>query len=225
MKKKLLLLSGVLFANLSWAASYLAVPNLVYESGVKNYGISNADIKGAIIKSGKFKIMNTPKSFNTDAVVASINAKQDADSAAKASLSESREPASFELNKPIKASNHHSPKYILVGEVVAADVHDNYYKIKGTENTTGTRTLNVSVNYNLLNLEDNSILSSFNVSATATQTAILNIGQSEQLQTNQGDLIKGASQDLATKVMEELSVVNTSSDEAGTLVKNFATYN
>ena len=222
MKRFLLALICIaMLVKMSWAASYIAIPDLVYDNGIMNYGISNADIKGSIIKSGKFKVMNTPKNFNVDATIEAINAKQSAEADAQASSA----PKEFQLGKPIKQQNTKDPKYILVGQVVTADLHDNYYKVQGTDNSTGTRTLNISVNYHLINIADNSIVSSFNVSATGTQTSILRLNDGDKLQTNQGKLIKDTSQDLAQQVMNELSNVDTKSDDSGSaLVKKFTTY-
>lgn len=192
--KKYLLSIIVLCSKFAVAAALIAVPDLVYENGVTNYGISNADVRGALIKSGKFKIIHTPKNFDVEAA---LNAP------------ETTTIESAPTTKP--AINN--IKYILVGQVVTAGVHDNYYTLPNTSNTTGTRTLTISVNYKLLNLKDQSVVSSFNISASGSQTAILRANSNDKFQTNQGRLVKEASQDLATQVVQELSQADISLGE------------
>lgn len=192
--KKYLLTIIALCSKFAVAAALIAVPDLVYENGVTNYGISNADVRGALIKSGKFKIIHTPKNFDVEAA---LNAP------------ESPTTESAPTTKP--AINN--IKYILVGQVVTAGVHDNYYTLPNTSNTTGTRTLTISVNYKLLNLKDQSVVSSFNISASGSQTAILRANSNDKFQTNQGRLVKEASQDLATQVVQELSQADISLGE------------
>lgn len=192
--KKYLLTIIALCSKFAVAAALIAVPDLVYENGVTNYGISNADVRGALIKSGKFKIIHTPKNFDVEAA---LNAP------------ETTTTESTPTTKP--AINN--IKYILVGQVVTAGVHDNYYTLPNTSNTTGTRTLTISVNYKLLNLKDQSVVSSFNISASGSQTAILRANSNDKFQTNQGRLVKEASQDLATQVVQELSQADISLGE------------
>lgn len=192
--KKYLLTIIALCSKFAVAAALIAVPDLVYENGVTNYGISNADVRGALIKSGKFKIIHTPKNFDVEAA---LNAP---------------ETTTIESTPTTKPAINNI-KYILVGQVVTAGVHDNYYTLPNTSNTTGTRTLTISVNYKLLNLKDQSVVSSFNISASGSQTAILRANSNDKFQTNQGRLVKEASQDLATQVVQELSQADISLGE------------
>lgn len=193
--KKYFLALGILCSKLTFAAALIAVPDLSYENGVTNYGISNTDVRGALIKSGKFKIIHTPKNFDVEAAINTPEATTTVEST------------------PATKTTNNNVKYVLVGQVVTADVHDNYYAVPNTSNTSATRTLNISVNYKLLNLKDKSIVSSFNVNASGTQTAILRTNSSDKLQTNQGRLVKEASQDLATQVVQELSQADISLGE------------
>ncbi|MDQ5920681.1 MAG: hypothetical protein QG673_737 [Pseudomonadota bacterium] len=192
--KKILLTLGILCSKLVFAAVSIAVPDLVYENNVTNYGINNTDVRGALIKSGKFKIIHTPKDFNVEAAITT------------------QELASHE-SAPTTKSAADNLRYILVGQVVTADLHDNYYSLQNTTNNTGTRTLNISVNYKLLSLKDKTLISSFNINASASQTAILRANTTDKLQTNQGKLVKDISQDLATQVASELSQADISLGE------------
>lgn len=192
--KKYLLTIIALCSKFAVAAALISVPDLVYENGVTNYGISNADVRGALIKSGKFKIIHTPKNFDVEAAL----------NAPETSTTESAPTTKPAIN---------NIKYILVGQVVTAGVHDNYYTLPNTSNTTGTRTLTISVNYKLLNLKDQSLVSSFNINASGSQTAILRANSNDKFQTNQVRLVKEVSQDLATQVVQELSSANISLGE------------
>lgn len=202
--RKLLLLGSLLVANLAWAAKpYIAVPNLVYDEGVTNYGVTNALVKKAIIKDGQYRIMNTPKNFNVAAVVAEINNNK---------LPEESETHDVQLGKSTSKYSKQTPRYILVGQVVSSDISDSFYDIKGTTNTSGTKTLSMSVDYDLLDLENNAIISSFNVNASGSQAVILQ-QSNKDIRVSKSKLVNAAAQDLANQVADELSQTKVKHDD------------
>lgn len=190
-----------LCAKLSFALPNLAIPNLVYSPGVTNIGINNIDVRGALVKSGKFKVIEAPKGFN----LASINTS--------------------DSGKQYDANQHHLSSesghvshdaliidglsYVLIGQVIATDNFDNTYQVPNTNSVTATRTLSVTVSYKLLRLKDKASVAAFNINATGSQTAILKSG--ETFRVNNPLILRETSQDLATKVIEQLvNYVDTS---------------
>lgn len=188
---KKLLLTTILSAGikLSFGAPTIALPNLVYAPNVPNIGINNIDVRGALIRSGKFKVIEAPRNFNLSAINTSEPDKQ----------SDSESSNKFISNE---AHIDDGMKYILIGQVISADTYNNYYKIPNSENSTGSRTLSATISYKLLKLDDRSSVAAFNVNVTGTQTAILKDG--ETIHPNQSLILHNASKDLGNKVLEEL---------------------
>lgn len=180
-------------AKFSFAVPNVAIPNLVYSPGVANVGINNIDVRGALVKSGKFKIIEAPKGFNLAIINTSEPGKQ----------YDNKEHLSSESGD----DSHNTLiidglSYILIGQIIATDNFDNTYQVPNTNTFTSTRTLSVTVSYKLLRLKDKASVAAFNINATGSQTAILKSG--ETFRVNNPLILRETSQDLATKVMEEL---------------------
>jgi hypothetical protein len=170
-------------AKLVIALPTIAIPNLVYSENVKKIGINNIDVRGAVIKTGKFKVVEANANFNLAAVNTSDPGKQAS-------------------NMDESSGIQDGLSYILIGQVISTDEHINYYDLKGTDTTTGTRTLALTVSYKLLRLKDKASVAAFNAYGTGTETVFLKPG--EHLYANQSMVIRDASMDLANNVVEQL---------------------
>lgn len=182
-----------LCTKFSFAVSNIAIPNLAYSPGVANVGINNIGVRGALAKSGKFKVIEAPKGFNLATINTSEPGKQ------------------YDANEHLSSESEHDShnmlivdglSYILIGQIIATDNFDNTYQVPNTNTFTSTRTLSITVSYKLLRLKDKASVAAFNINAIGSQTAILKSG--ETFRVNNPLILREASQDLATKVMEEL---------------------
>lgn len=190
--KKLSLFSILLIVTgIVSALPTISVPNLTYATGVTDIGINNADIKGALIKSGKFKVVELPKNFNL------VNLDTNKQTNIESTTSES---APQITNNGVIQDDLN---YILIGKVISADTYNNYYQVPNSDNYTGTRTMAVTVSYKLVRIKDKANISSFNAYATGTQTVILKSG--ELIHPNQAMILRDTSQDLANNVLEQLT--------------------
>ncbi len=193
--KKLNLFSILLISSgLVSALPTISVPNLTYATGISDLGINNADVKGALIHSGKFKVVETPKDFNlATSNILALNKPISTESANSESAPKQTN------NTPIQDDLN----YILIGQVISADTYNNYYQVPNSDNYTGTRTMAVTVSYKLLRIKDRANISSFNAYATGTQTVILKAG--EVIHPNQALILRDTSKDLANNVVEQLT--------------------
>ena len=170
-------------AKLAIALPTIAIPNLVYSEDVEKVGINNIDVRGAVINSGKFKVVEANANFNLAAVNTSEPGKQASNMAESGGIQDGL-------------------SYILIGQVISTDEHNNYFQIKGTDTSTGTRTLAVTVSYKLLRLKDKASIAAFNAYGTGTQTVFLKSG--ELIHPNRSMILRDASKDLANNVVEQL---------------------
>lgn len=184
---KYLLAFLVGFAKLSFALPAVAVPNLTYASNVESVGINNIDVRGALINSGKFSVVEAPKNFNLATINTSDPGKQ---YGGESSI------------LPTQSALQDNMKYILIGQVISAETFNNYYDIPGTDKTSGTRTMAVTVSYKLLRLQDKVSIAAFNAYASSSQTVILKAG--ELIRVNQSALLHNLSKELGNNVVEQL---------------------
>lgn len=193
MKKLSLFSSLIISSKIVFALPTIALPNLVYSPDVQNIGINNIDVRGALINSGKFKVVEAPKNFN----LANMNTSEPGKQASNESATSESAPK-LANNSPIQDGL----SYILIGQVISADTYNNYYQVPNSDSYTGTRTLAVTVSYKLLRTSDKASVAAFNAYATGVQTVILKAG--ELIHPNQAMILRDASKNLANNVVEQL---------------------
>lgn len=181
--KKLITLCFVFIAKFAISLPTLALPNLSYAEGVEKVTINNADVHGAVINSGKFKVVEVPHNLN----LAAINTST-------IGVADNKE--SDEIQDGFS--------YILIGEVTSAQFSTAYYKLPSSTNQTGTKTLSLTVSYKLIRLKDKASVAAFTVYASGSQSIIMGANQTE-ITANLPMILSETSKDLASKVMEQLN--------------------
>lgn len=233
MKKKLLFfVITAAFVNLASAYDLptIAVPNIVYTKTQKqttnqdqNSTIANtdqaltqevqkelpmfsADIKGALINSKQFKVVDTPRGNNLWTgnpqnvlnYVSSVNKSSNHSQSKKHNQSN---PESLVANP----SNNDLPDYILLGTLSAITFDSDIEPIQNTNKLTDQYNIDISVDYQVVSTKNNAVVASFNAYGHANDVKILNANDTVQRQThNTPKLIHEASKDLANNVLTQL---------------------
>ncbi|MDD3266484.1 MAG: hypothetical protein PHC75_04815 [Burkholderiales bacterium] len=203
MKKMIAVMGLSLLVKSVFALPELAIPDLIYSDTTDDIGVENADVRGLIAKSGKFKVIHVPKNFDTHAVFFASNESSIEESAPK-------------LND--------GSKYILIGEVSSANWNDSNYAIPNTSSYSVTRSVNMVVSYKLVRIVDKEIVASFSVTPSSFHTSILKAN--EKSNSNKSKMMKDISMDLATQVLNEITHQNPNSVDYGDkpMVSSFKTY-
>lgn len=148
-----------------------------------NRRITTADLRGALISSGKWKVIETPKNFSFDSAP---EANQDDDGATTTA----------------KVKDNRT--YILMGMVQSTRWYENAApKSQGSEYITAYKKNETLVSYKLVDVKDKSTVAAFSVNAIGKQVVTLAPGQ--KLNADVGQIIQDASKDLADKTMERLN--------------------
>ena len=148
-----------------------------------NYRINTVDLRGALISSGKWKVIETPKNFSFDSA---SEANQNDDSAATTA----------------KVKDNRT--YILIGVVQSSRWYENATpKSQGSEYTTAYKKNETLVSYKLVDAKDKATVAAFSVNAIGKQVVTLAAGQ--KINADVGQIIQDASKDLANKTMERLN--------------------
>lgn len=203
MKKMLVIMGLSLLVKSVFALPELAVPDLMYSETTDHIGINNADVRGAIAKSGKFKIIHVPKNFDTHEVFFARNESSMEESAPKLD---------------------DGSKYVLIGEVDSANWNDSNYVIPNSNNYSITKSINMVVSYKLVRIKDKEIVASFSVAPSSSHTAILK--ENEKAHPNDSKMMKELSTDLAAQVLHEITNNSHKSVDYGDkpMVSSFKTY-
>lgn len=143
--KKLLFVFLNCFILIGFTLPTINVPDLTYAHDVENVGLNNADIKGVLINSGKYKVIDKP--------INQVSNKEESN------------------NTGIDLKNN--TDYNLIGEVINVSKSENVYVIDDNRNTL-TGLLSVVVSYKLIDNRSNQVLSSFNSNVSGSQTIIFN---------------------------------------------------
>lgn len=197
-----LLLIATKFAS---ALPTLAVPNIIYPTEVYQHNINNSDISGAIINSGKFKIIETPKGFNVKTL--ELLAANNFSSESQVTLSESKESAVIANNVSAPAVLQDGLSYILIGEVVSIDENENIYQIKNTDTSSVTHYIAAMISYKLIRIKDKASVASFSAYGSASQMKLIAAGaKANSLNFNRALLLHDLSKDLAKNVLDQLLV-------------------
>lgn len=173
-----------ILAKISIAVPSIALPALVWptDADPMSKKVNNSDLRGALITSGKFKVVETPPNFNLN----NYNSVQ---------------PTSLDSSAPAIQDNLN---YILIGQVQSTRWFENSSSnYQGSDYIIAYKKNEILVSYKLINLKDKSSVAAFTVNATGKQTVTLQPGQ--KFNADVGQIIQDTSQDLATKVMEQLN--------------------
>lgn len=182
----------------------LAIPNLIYPAEIYQHNINNSDISGAIISSGKFKIIETPKGF--DLKTLEILAVSNPPMESRNLLSESKESAIVASNtESVPVVLQDGVSYILIGEVVTIDENENEFQIKNTDTSSITHHIAVMTSYKLIRAKDKAHVAAFSAYGSASQMKLITAGaKSRSLGFNRALLLHELSKDLAKSVLEQL---------------------
>lgn len=215
-----------LFISCASAIPSMAIPDLVYPSSVSVTPIGsnnldgsvhqpnvdptaitkqvrqqlpgfNADVRGAIISSGKFKVVALPKK--------SLDNKQ------LMALTQASQPVVSSINNKTKQT---MPDYILIGKVVSITQNENFTPVKYTDKNSSQYNVDIAVDYKLVKTTDKSVMTSFTAYGHASDVKMLTAGNTAQIQNhNIPLLVKTASKNLGEDVLNQLnSQFNTSSE-------------
>lgn len=176
--KRLLLVVGSLVTKLTFASPSLIIPNLIYADEVEARGIiKDTDMRGAIIKSGMFKVVEAPKKLvfgSSSSLNRDDNQMQDGYS------------------------------YALLGKVVSLKEDENVYKLANSDKNSVTHNISAVVNYKLVRISDKVNIAAFTVTADVSDTKFTSVSN-KNVTFNRSWLLKELSNDLAKNVMEQLS--------------------
>jgi hypothetical protein len=236
MMKKLVFLC-IFIGSAQAAIPTMAVPNLVYSAdddisvsttastgeNTTNAAVAkqvkkelpgfNADVRGTIISSGRFKVVTMPKqntlwTGNPQMVLDYV--KTNTPKTAE------KNTASQTMAANIRTSSTKIPDYILLGEVSAITQNQDFTPIKDTDKSTNQYNIDIAVDYKLIKTSDDSVMASFTAYGHANDVKILTNGSTAQVQThNVPLLIKTASKNLGTDVITQLN------EQFGTSSENY----
>ena len=191
-------------AKLATALPTIAVPSIIYPADIYQHNINNSDVRGAIISSGKFKVIETPKNFDLNTLeLLTLNS----------SPTESQNPLSKEsagsqssLKPTVAAVNlQDGLSYVLIGKVITIDENENTYQIKNTDTSSITHNMSVMTSYKLVRIKDQANVASFSAYGSASQMKLIAAGASpNSLSFNRAMLIHDLSKDLAKNVLSQL---------------------
>jgi hypothetical protein len=167
----------------------------------------NADVRGAIINSGRFRVVKMPKQDtiwrgNPQTVLNQIKvgppiptADADVDNSESAGA-----------DKVIAKTPKGMPDFILLGQVSAITQDEDTMPVKETDRYTTSYNIDIAVDYKLIKTSDKSIMAAFTAYGHANDVKILTKGAAYQKQThNIPLLIQTASKALGDDVLNQLS--------------------
>jgi hypothetical protein len=162
----------------------------------------NADVRGEIIKSGRFKVVKMPKKYDalsTGLQNGTMLTKLTSDNTSNNTI------VNKIASSPKDKNKLGMPDYILRGVVAGITQTQDTSPVKDTDKITNQYNINVAVNYKLIKTSDRSVMASFIAYGHASDVKILTNGSSNQvLHHNVPKLIKEASKNLAKDVVDQL---------------------
>lgn len=202
--KKYLVLFLLSISSMVFAIPTIMVPNLKMDYDAVNADKMNttnvngvvykkipkfsSNIRGALISSGKFKVLNTKKLPDISASVAPVVESH-------VSLDE-------------------NANYYLVGSVYYVDENEDSYPIEKTDNISMVYSFEVGANFKLVRAKDNVIMASFSANGIGRDTKIINSQKMTQTKWhhNYAKITEEANTDLAknvlTQMLEQFNFVN-----------------
>jgi hypothetical protein len=166
----------------------------------------NADVRGAIINSGRFRVVKMPKQDtiwrgNPQTVLNQIKTNPPAPITDTDIDSESAG-----AGKVVAKTPKGMPDYILLGQVSAITQDEDTMPVKETDRYTTAYNIDIAVDYKLIKTSDKSIMAAFTAYGHANDVKILTKNGQYQKQThNIPLLIQTASKALGDDVLNQLS--------------------
>lgn len=191
-------------AKLAMALPTIAVPSIIYPADIYQHNINNSDVRGAIINSGKFKVIETPKNFDLNTLeLLTLNSSP---TESQNLLSKESAESQSSLKPTVAAVNlQDGLSYVLVGTVITIDENENTYQIKNTDTSSITHSMSVMTSYKLVRIKDQANVASFSAYGSASQMKLIAAGASpNSLSFNHAMLIHDLSKDLAKNVLSQL---------------------
>lgn len=184
----------------------------------------NADVKGALINSKQFKVLDMPKSNslwtgNSQTILDYLGTLNKSNlsklnialrtESPNANVNINNESAS---NQPKVESGTRNtivnplPDYILLGQISSITADADMEPLQDTNKITSQYNIDISVDYQVVGTKDNAIIAAFNAYGHANDVKILNVGDTVQQQNhNIPLLINQASKSLAENVVSQLT--------------------
>jgi hypothetical protein len=166
----------------------------------------NADVRGAIINSGRFRVIKMPKQDtiwrgNPQTVLNQIKTNPAPTPDTNVDTSESAG-----TGKVIAKTPKGMPDYILLGQVSAITQDEDSMPVKETDRYTTSYNIDIAVDYKLIKTSDKSIMAAFTAYGHGNDVKILTKDAAYQKQThNIPLLIQTASKALGDDVLNQLS--------------------
>ncbi len=180
----------------------------------KNMKMFSAAVKGALIKSRQFTVVDAAPTIKTwqsnkkdilsviqamdVASVPPVNIPKESSVAIK--NAESAPESAVTTNN----ANDNQPDYILIGYLNNVSAYENRNPIMGTNKTSAIYNIDLSVDYKLVNTKTKQIIAAFTAAGHGGEVKLLN-DPDQQVNYNVPKLIKDASDSLASDVMDNLT--------------------
>ncbi|MFN8770542.1 MAG: hypothetical protein ACK5Z5_09100 [Neisseriaceae bacterium] len=179
--------------------SSTSTSTVVKREAQKELPMFSADIKGALINSKQFKVVDMPKANslwngNPQVIINHIN-----------HLNKSTNAKPVKESESSNVSKNNLPDYILLGTLSSISDDADIEPIQNTNKMTSQYNIDISVDYQVVSTKDNSVVASFNAYGHANDVKILNANDTVQRQNhNIPKLVHEASKDLADNVLAQL---------------------
>lgn len=187
----------------------------------------NADVRGAVINTGKFKVVRMPKQDtiwrgNPQTVLNLVKASTPANN-----TDEDKSDTDKDQAKPAKKG---MPDYILLGKVSAITQDEDTMPVKETDRYTTQYNIDIAVDYKLIKTSDDSIMASFTAYAHANDVKILTNGAANQKQTHNivkliGEASKSLGDDVVNQLNGQFNLSSENYDNGSKVVTDVKVYN
>lgn len=180
----------------------------------------SAEIRGALIKTGQFKVIDVDSSdipefeeFESANVESMVLASEIGESKSIESKSIESSASVNTLANHIQTSNKINkrqikPKtdYYLIGVISYVGENEDSYPIKQTDNMTKQYVIEVTAEFKLIRVSDKTVMASFSSNGKASDVKIVSTSDKENRvwHHNIGKLVNSASKELANNVVEEM---------------------
>ena len=179
----------------------------------KNMQMFSAAVKGALIKSRQFTVVDAAPTIKTwqsnKKDILSVIKAMDVASVPPVNISNKASATNKAESAPESAvtsnnANDNQPDYILIGYLNNVSAYENRNPIMGTNKTSAIYNIDLSVDYKLVNTKTKQIIAAFTAAGHGGEVKLLN-DPDQQVNYNVPKLIKDASDSLASDVMDNLT--------------------
>ena len=177
----------------------------------KSMPMFSAAVRGALLKSKQFTVVDATPTIetwqNNKKDILSIIKKMDMVSSSTSPIINSEYTVKNNSESAIKvesATATNQPDYILIGYLDGISSYENRNPIMGTNKTSAIYSIDVSVDYKLVNTKTKQIIAAFTAAGHGGEVKLLN-DPDQEVNYNIPKLIKDASDSLASDVMDNLT--------------------